>query len=77
MTIAVPGALPVSLPPRGGTADPHDAAEVTTRFNQPADPAWGSAHAQRLAEAVMTMDGAAGAAPLHMLLAQAPAGEYA
>ncbi|MFC7556157.1 hypothetical protein ACFQU7_33875 [Pseudoroseomonas wenyumeiae] len=62
---------------RGDTEDPYDAAEITAKFHELADPVWSRAHAQRLADAVMTMDGAAGAAPLHTLLAQAPAGEYA
>ncbi|RKK05402.1 MmgE/PrpD family protein [Pseudoroseomonas wenyumeiae] len=62
---------------RGDTEDPYDAAEITAKFHELADPVWGRAHARRLAEAVTTMDGAASAAPLHMLLAQAPAGEYA
>jgi 2-methylcitrate dehydratase PrpD len=63
---------------RGDTEDPYHTADIAAKFHELADPVWGRAHAMRLAEAVMALDGTAGGlASLHSLLAEAPAGEDA
>lgn len=62
---------------RGDTEDPYEAADITAKFHELADPVWGQAHARRMAEAVMAMDGRDGLASLQALMAGSPAGQGA